>query len=387
MRKPSSKRTAFLIERNKKAERRKYFQNLKRRIARTKSKVSEKGSRSKLGLERRRLALDLYKRREIKDGFKAVEISGDFGIEEDSDIKRYLEKAVEVTDFEERELRLDLTNCTRIWPSGITFFCSLLHWVELCTDRNDSPKISSSDSKEGPVNSYLAHCGFYKYVNRQSNSVTTYYSDSEIVKIRREKRRSNIEKREDEILNLIQQWGSFSTNELDEFSCVVLIEIFNNVVEHGIPSKDNGWWILAQNHPSHKIISLCVADNGIGFRNNLLTGPQKDEVIDLLGAKANNEGEFIRLALREHVSGALTASVKERRIISKKLPRGAKRGNGLKRISATCKKLGIKLSILSHHGYLFLDENGNERECGNSDKRVYAGTLYNLVIPTSRIRG
>ncbi len=87
----------------------------------------------------------------------------------------------------------------------------------------------------------------------------------------------NIEIREEEILSLVERHSSLDAEQLEWFYSVILTEIFNNVTEHGISHKDNGWWLLAQYHKRHKIISLCIADNGIGVRNSLLTGPQKKE--------------------------------------------------------------------------------------------------------------
>ena len=174
-------------------------------------------------------------------------------------------------------------------------------------------------------------------------------------------------------------WKSIGSDGIEEFNDVVLTEIFNNVLEHGMPHRDKGWWLLAQYHKTHKLISLCVADNGIGIRNSLMTGPQRHEISKRIDNPKYNEGAFIRLACEENISGALAASIKEGTLI-KKYVSGSRRGNGLQRIIKTCKKLMIPLAILSHNGYLFLDENGHEKLCSSKYRRIFAGTMYHLKI-------
>lgn len=93
----------------------------------------------------------------------------------------------------------------------------------------------------------------------------------------------------------------------------------------------------------------------------------------------SNDDEFIKLALREYVSGAVGATAKKRKM---KRSRGASRGKGLKKIAQTCKKFKIEFSILSHFGYLFVDSEGEISYIGSRSRRVFGGTLYHFNIPT-----
>lgn len=328
-------------------------------------------------------------RRRYNEKPKTVYIEGDFGIEESSGVDYFFEKAYEIIDFDNRKLVLDLSKCTRIWPSAITLLCSLKRWVELSTQHSKvKPVIGSSASQSDAVNSYLKHCGFYEYVNRPSSDVKDNgddkYSDEDVVKIRREGKSSNIELREDEVINLLKTHSSLDEMQISLFNCIVLTEIFLNVSEHGVNYLGQGWWILAQHHKRHGFISLCIADNGIGVRNILMTGPQRQD-IDLENDPLYDD-KFIQKALTDQVSGAIMAPLKTRRhlFVTKKYQRGSHRGNGLKRIKDTCKKLLIPFAIISHNGYVFVDKDGNISKSGSSEHRAFAGTLHHFLIPAKR---
>jgi len=259
-----------------------------------------------------------------------------------------------------------------------------MQWVNLTTKESKRPAIASSASKSDMVNSYLKHCGFYQYVNRPPDTTKEdYYPDIEIVKIRHETSAANIEQREDEIIALLKKYSTFTSDQIDKFNCILLTETFNNVTEHGVSNTDRGWWLLAQYHKIHGIISLCVADNGVGIRNTLMTGPQAESIESKLKDKPQNDGEFIKMALEETVSGALFAPVKTG-FITKKYERGAHRGNGLKRIANTCKELRVPFAILSQYGYAFIDEDGKIRHNDSMPRRVFAGTLYHFSVPAKR---
>jgi anti-sigma regulatory factor (Ser/Thr protein kinase) len=235
-------------------------------------------------------------------------------------------------------------------------------------------------------NSYLNHSGFYDYVHAKHPAEVedqNHYPEKEVVKIEREKKLSNIEPREDKIISLLQQFSLFDARQIELFNSIILTEAFNNVTEHGVSHRDRGWWLLAQYHKKHGIISLCIADNGIGIRNTLMTGPQSDDIGKSIANTPENDGKFIKMAIEETVSGALAAPLKTAGgfLSSKKYEKGAHRGNGLKRITSTCEKLGIPFTILSHHGYVFLDASGNMIRNGSMPRRVFAGTLYHLLIP------
>lgn len=330
--------------------------------------------------QRKQLRESLYKKTKYKGHPLTVDISGEFGIENKDGITYFLDMAASFIDFKSSKLTFDFKNCTRVWPSAITLLCSLKQWVELTTRPEKRAMLASTQSSSLKVNSYLAHCGFYDYVGRPKDTIDNSYSDTETVKIQRETEKKNIEQRENEIIQLLVKFSNLSDEEIERFNCVVLTEIFNNVTEHGISYIDKGWWLLAQYHKTHKIISFCVADNGVGIRHSLMTGPQCDEIGKRLQDSAQNDGEFIKLALEENVSGSISASKKSAGIIIKKYASGARRGNGLKRIEKACKELKIPLSIISHYGYVFLDEYGKIINYGAKETRVFAGTMYHLVI-------
>jgi anti-sigma regulatory factor (Ser/Thr protein kinase) len=330
---------------------------------------------------RRKLYIASYKAPPLQ-----VPITGEFGIEESASIDYFLQIAETFIDFNNTHLTFELANCTRIWPSAITLLCSLMQWVELTTRRPKKgrmPQIASTPSKSDKVNSYLGHCGFYDYVKRLRDTKQDYYSDEEIVKIQRETTPINIEIREDEIIELLSKYSAFSPDQIELFNSKVLTEAFANVTEHGVSHRDKGWWVLAQYHTTHAIISLCIADNGIGIRHSLMTGPQARDISREVQDTPSNDGILIKMALEKTVSGALAAPQKTGFIV-KGYARGVHRGNGLRRITDTCKQLKIPFSILSHYGYTFVDENGIIDKYGSMPRRIFAGTLYHMAIPARK---
>ena len=346
-------------------------------IARRKNKVY-----FKLKEDREAYRRQFYKKKYTLPA-ATVKINGDYGIEDEDKIRYFLKISNDIIDFKNKTFFIDFKECTRIWPSAITLLCSLKQWVELSTNESKRPIIGSTSSENNKVNSYLNHCGFYSYVNRPSESTANdYYSDEEIVKIQRETKTSNIEDREIGIVGLLESYSTLKPDDIELFNCIVLTEAFANATEHGVSHRDRGWWLLAQYHKNHGFISLCIADNGIGIRNTLMTGPQAND-LKLYNA-ASNDGKFIKMALEETVSGALYAPTKTAGIIRKRYQRGARRGNGLKRIKETCKKLNIRFSILSQNGYAFLDNNGQMILNGSMQQRIFAGTLCHFVIPAKK---
>jgi len=316
-----------------------------------------------------------------------VPITGEFGIEKSASLDYFLQTASTFIDFNNKHLTFELSNCTRMWPSAITLLCSLMQWVELTTrppKKRRKPQIASTPSNSDKVNSYLGHCGFYDYVKRLRDTKQDYYSDEEIVKIQRETTPKNIENREDEIIGLLSKYSLFSPDQIKLFDSIVLTEAFANVTEHGVSYVDKGWWVLAQYHITHAIISLCIADNGIGIRHSLMTGPQAPDISQEVDNTSSNDGEFIKMALEKTVSGAIAAPQKKNGFIVKGYARGVHRGNGLRRITDTCKQLEIPFSILSHYGYAFVDKNGIINKYGSMPSRIFAGTLYHMVIPARK---
>jgi anti-sigma regulatory factor (Ser/Thr protein kinase) len=322
----------------------------------------------------------VYRERRFSGDPVSIKIDKEFGIEEQNSVQYFLDNAASFIDFNSTNLEFDLSLCDRIWPSGIVLLCSLKQWVELTSRRGATPNIRSTPSNNIKVNSYLGHCGFYEYVGRQKDTPEDYYSDSEIVKIERETQRSKMERREQAIEKLLRDFSGLTPTELEWFNNVILTEIFNNVTEHGVSKYDNGWWLLAQYHKTHKIISVCVADNGIGIRNSLMTGPQRLDIAKKVEDLAENDGEFIKLALEENVSGALAAPLKSGYL--KKYAQGARKGNGLARIRKTSAQLGIPFSVLSHNGFLFVSSDGTISQYGAKSNRIFAGTLYHFPIRT-----
>jgi len=387
MRQISDKLRAFLIRRQQRLwlkQRRqaniRRHRNRARQIFRKKHPgyFETKETREQL---RRKLYIASYKAPPLQ-----VPITGEFGIEESASIDYFLQIASTFIDFNNTHLTFELENSTRIWPSAITLLCSLMQWVELTTrhpKKGRRPQIASTPSKSDKVNSYLGHCGFYDYVKRLRDTKQDYYSDKEIVKIQRETTPINIEIREDEIIELLSKYSVFSPDQIELFNSKVLTEAFANVTEHGVSHRDKGWWVVAQYHTTHAIISLCIADNGIGIRHSLMTGPQAREISQEVEDTPSNDGIFIKMALEKTVSGALAAPEKTGFIV-KGYARGVHRGNGLRRITDTCKQLKIPFSILSHYGYTFVDENGTIDKYGSMPRRIFAGTLYHMAIPARK---
>ena len=171
---------------------------------------------------------DVYKKKGYSKHSLTIDIDREFGIETVDDIEYFLNKAEEFIDFDTKRLYLNFSSCNRVWPSGITLLCSLKQWTELKSFENQMPSNGFSPSSSDKVNSYLGHCGFYDYVGRGRDTDQNYYKDKEIVKIKREKKRSNPEDREAQINDLLRQYSVLSENEIIMFDSIVLTEVFNN---------------------------------------------------------------------------------------------------------------------------------------------------------------
>lgn len=326
------------------------------------------------------LKRSLYSPRPLKPGQDDVLISGAFGLEEHEMLDSFLDDAERCIDSDAAHLALDFGPCTRMWPSAVTLLCSLKEWVTLTRVSRLGQKVSSVPPRDHKVNSYLAHCGFYDFVNAFPKPTDIgHYTGADVVQISKETKRADIESREDNIIALLTHCSDLSSEEIELFNCVILTEVFNNITEHGIDHVRNGWWLLVQHHPTHGIISLCFADNGIGIRNSLITGPQRIAVEKRHPPTRQFDGEYIRMASEESVSGAIAAPIRSGRF-RPQYPQGAKRGNGLKRICAACKSLRIRMTILSHYGYASWDRDGNISNIGSRDRRVFAGTMYHFVV-------
>lgn len=328
--------------------------------------------------ERRAIVRELYRKRRYAGLPRTFKIVGEFGLEHNFD--SFISIAKDIIDTDANQLNFDLSECTRFWPSGVTMFASLVSWFRLTSDLTIYPVLRSSDSKTDAVTSYLDHCGFHNFVGRRISNVPSIYGDKEVVKIKRELSVETSEQRQLELRDLVKQHSVFTEEEVDLFNCVILSEIFINVTEHGVHYRGLGWFTIGQVHPKTGIISLCVADNGIGIKNSLLTGQQRQEISKILEVADYNDAEFIKKAFEQNISGAIEASVQEGLPLMRRYPKGKRRGMGLDRIRKACKSLGVQLDIISHSGAIRLGFDGNFEYEASTSSRCFAGTLYHLTI-------
>jgi anti-sigma regulatory factor (Ser/Thr protein kinase) len=376
----------------------KIFQNAKKKSIRRKNrKRHQRSQRYRIEKEKLRQETEIRKtrsriRKEMLKEYtyinpdKRLTIENELGLEDANIFDQYYQVANELINADSSDLCINLAKCTRIWPSAIVLLCSLKKWMELSSIVNKikHPRISSISPNNHTVENYLIHCGFYDYVGRDHPIDRKIFKDDQIVKIQRETSREHIIDREKEFDTLVKNYSVFSDDQYELFTCKIISEILNNVVEHGVTSYDQGWWMLGQYHPKHGLISICIADNGIGFKQNLLSGPQKEEISSLVKDELHNDGDYVKLAFEENVSGSYNAPQKMPKLFSNGYERGARRGHGLKRILATCIPCKTRLTILSHYGYICFNEEGGIIRSGSSKKRIFAGTLYHLNIPAKQ---
>jgi anti-sigma regulatory factor (Ser/Thr protein kinase) len=332
---------------------------------------------------RSRIRKEIFDQYHYNNTKETIKVDYELGLEDGAIFSHYYDFAERLVDSNSEDLCIDLTECKRIWPSAIVLLCSAMKWIELScfVNKEQPPRISSKSPVDELVEGYLIHCGFYDYVRRSHPVDMRVYNGKEMVKIKRETKREHIIEREKEFNNLVKYYSILTGEQYELFICKIIPEILNNVVEHGITSHDQGWWMLGQYHKRHGLISICIADNGIGFKQNLISGPQKDEILNIIENKECNDGDFIKLAFEENVSGSYNAPQKTQGIIIKKYEHGARRGHGLKRILATCIICNIRLSVFSHYGFICYNEKGEIDRKGSSSHRLFAGTLYHLNIP------
>ncbi len=311
---------------------------------------------------------------------RSIKLNGEFGME--SNFDEFIKISSEFICSKSSRFTISLEQCSRIWPTGITLLCSFKQWTDITAHPKGEPIISSSDSNFVDVNSYLSYCGFYDYVNRSHDIENMIpYDDERIVKIHRETEKNEIDSREEEIFSVLRKFSILNSEQLEKFGDVVLVEVFNNVTEHGTSYRDNGWWTITQYHEKTGIISLCLADNGIGIKNSLLTGPQEKELLKKFSRA--RDGDFVKEALCENVSGAITGStlVKGKIFRNDAFPKGSRRGNGLKRIKDTCTECKVIFNLISQNGFLSIDKNGHTVKNGTTEKPIFAGTLYHFIVP------
>lgn len=324
-----------------------------------------------------------YAKKAYDDGNKVtIPVPKEVGLE--FDINGYLDFAESFIDNSSEELFFDMSQCEFIWPSAVTLLCSLKQWFDLTRVGNSrTPKVGSGRSNTDSVNSYLNHCGFYDYVRRPKDLAVTKFDDDKVVKILKEKSADNLTTRLKEVKKLLKQHSCLTEEQIEDFGDSVLPEVFLNVTEHGINYSYAGWYTLAQYRPTTGLITLCVADNGIGIKNSLITGPQREAILKLHSEDANNDGDFILESLKENVSGAYKASNKTEGWIWKKYERGERRGLGLTRIRDCCLRIKIPMTIISGKGAFHLSDDGKEQSF-SKNKRVFAGTMYHFLIPAKK---
>jgi len=322
----------YLMNKNKKVLLKEYKlsrKKINRRIIRKSKRYKgiKNSSVNDLKVERSKLKHQLLRNYVCNNPSVTISANYEIGIEEDRIFQNFLKFAQKVIDAKSVALTLDFKESPRIWPSAITLLCSLKKWTELtCYVLHcDHPSISSTIPKNKNVDDYLIESGFYDFVSKDKRISSGAFNQSEIVKITRETKRYNIIKREKDIRILVKNYSTLDGRQNEIFSDKILPEIINNVTEHGVAAFDQGWWILGQYHPKHKLLSVCIADNGIGFKNSLLTGPQK-EIIKALLPNNDNEGDYMNLAFKNKISGALNASIKDQGLIIKSFQKGSSRG-------------------------------------------------------------
>ena len=304
------------------------------------------------------------------------------------DIDSFIGIGKQIVESSANDVRFYLTNCEKLWPSAIMLLCSFLEWRTLAFKYSQKKHKSSTRPKQGsygPRNKeladYLCQSGFYDYVHVDYHKPIPINPD-EIVKLELNNCRTVIDKKMQELEDLITRKAQLTDSEKEAVNCKVIPEIINNATEHGENCIDQSWWTMGQYVPDLHIISICIADNGIGFKETLCTGPQSDDsIIKDLIEKDASETQFIELAFKDGISGAMDANNWELSHIHEYLPNGRNRGGGMSGIKDTCKQCGIKLSIFSQSGYIIYDENGNISSKNSFDKRIFGGTFFNLVIP------
>ena len=374
-------------------------------------KEEKKKAYRRISHKRKEIINALYDSYSFKEAPSLITINGNLGIEQIDGYDRFFSLARSLHSFDSRTLTIDLSSVDRIWPSGITMLCALKKWLELTcyTRHKKEPQILPIKPNDNGVEAYLNRCGFYDYLRTktktQSYKTHSSHDDSyawikdkkknpalyfppDLVKIRRIAGAYHIKQREtcEKLINeLLATKTNYNQDELGFFSDVILVEILSNVQEHGLTcARDKGWFVLAQHHPTHEFISLCIADNGIGIENSLITGPQTDEIRNDLKQSFSviDHASYIVHATKENVSGAVNASLKETELaILERHPRGNRRGNGLGRVIKRCKQLNIILAIISHKGACVFHNNGSIIKKESSETLLLGGTMYHMLIP------
>lgn len=387
----------------------KLFRNLKQKSRLTKLSKKKKYDLSKTNTNfaapwekdkklnpRHKFILNYYGKIEFNGKAKTVKVEKDLGIEKDREY--FFKISQEILSGYPSEVIVDLNECPRIWPSGIMLLCSQSHWIKLKSLKNAGIVANSKLGTE--TSKYINYCGLKKYFENTEDpaSINAFNSDL-TVKLMRETSKYRYDDRINEIHDLVSKYSFLDSKKLKRFKDVILNELFINISEHGVNYRDVGyeddddlgWYVIAQAHISNKFISICVADNGIGIKNSLLTGPLSTHIKKLVSAGINintSDGDFMNTALEANISGAFDTNeaqttMKDLIWYSKKIKRfkkGRNRGMGFTRIKNSCPKIGIEVNILSKKGFLSIDSSGKVFHSSfKSD--IFQGTLFNIIIP------
>lgn len=342
---------------------------------------------------KKRFIKKYFKKRFKKNRATTLVLKKEIGLE--SNIGQFLDISKEILKQSSCVIKFDLHLVEKIWPSGVMLFASLVNWIKITTKntKNVQVMISSTRSDKEEVNAYLDQCGFYDYVNRSKDIYNRNKAGKEcIVRIKHENTVESSENRQEEVMDLINNNSSLSNKDKEILNDRVLTEIFGNVIEHGFSvfqrnQSIQGWYLLSQLHEDAGFISVCIADNGIGIENSLLTGPQRENLINEYKRDSSERSFFLKRALEANISGAFNAPVKEGSNLYKiykryKFPRGERRGFGLKRVVSNCKKISVPITIISGYACISFDKDGDVIFEKSYDSLLFAGTMYYLQIPT-----
>ncbi len=344
--------------------------------------------------KRARFLKKYYGKLPFWEKIKETNVYDEFGIE--SDVDKFASISMQILNGYPEEVIVNLKNCQRIWPSGVMLLCSYYHWIELKAKPSKVPaKITARSTRDSEISKYFDYCGLRKYFTHiEPPTESSIFDPSRVVKVEHETHKEKYNVRIEEIFKLVKDNTKLNNSDLKRFKSIILGELFINLSEHGVNYRHSGykgenlgWYAMAQVHEKSGFISICLADNGIGIANSLLTGPLRKLALKKIGMRARNsfdEGKYIKLALEKNMSGAVDASNPEMKMFGLKesYSQGRHRGMGFSRLTRASEKLGIEVHILSNKGYLKLDRNG-KLTTKTYENRIFAGTLFNLIIPLS----
>jgi predicted secreted protein len=318
-----------------------------------------------------------------------VQLEGNIGTEEDA--LAYCSTMERTIDVNARSLDIRMTDVTYAWPSFVMGLCAFAVWTEAVSRAAHCArmKVSSTFSRDPIVSDFLIESGFGSFVGIKNNQKSRSHKKHKFsVRIRHEKDRSSERERRTEVYELIDMFANLSERAKEVLRDRVITEIFHNVTEHGTQVVDAGYWVLAQYHPSHGLISVSVADNGIGFRGTLATGVYGKQLVDRVPDTPLNDDRYIALAVDENMTGSLRAKGEAYagRGTALQFLKGARRGQGMGVIVNESVGLGITVTIISHYG-LFRRTPTGETLSRSFRQRAFPGTLYHLTIPAIRIEG